>query len=254
MALPVVRVENLSFSYGNTAVLKDVNVEIYPGQITVIAGRSGCGKTTLLRNIVKLERPAAGRIELFGQRIDTLSEEAFGETRRRIGMLFQNGALLDSISVHDNIAIPLEQHTGLPPRLVRRIVDTKLSRVGLTGVSHLFPSALSGGMKKRAALARAMALDPEILFFDEPSAGLDPMTSKTLDALIGGLAEQFGITLVVVTHELISIRRIADHVLFLDDGEVLFDGTLEAAGSSCNQVVRDFFHADSRMAAGCEDN
>ena len=253
MAAAIVRIRDLNFSYGETEVLKNVNAEIYPGQITVIAGRSGCGKTTLLRNIVKLETPSSGSIELFGHEITSFSEKQFGEVRRRIGMLFQNGALLDSISVHDNIAIPLEQHTRLPPRLITRIVDTKLNRVGLHGVTHLFPSALSGGMKKRAALARAMALDPEILFFDEPSAGLDPMTSKTLDSLIIGMAERFGITLVAVTHELTSIRRIADHILFLDDGKVLFDGTLEEANACCDEVVYDFFHADRRRGLGCSD-
>ncbi|TVQ37927.1 MAG: ATP-binding cassette domain-containing protein [Spirochaetaceae bacterium] len=253
MARPIVRIRDLNFSYGDTPILKGINAEIYPGQITVIAGRSGCGKTTLLRNIVRLEIPTSGSIELFGHEITSYSEQAFGEVRRRIGMLFQHGALLDSISVHDNIAIPLEQHTRLPPRLITRIVDTKLNRVGLNGVTHLFPSELSGGMKKRAALARAMALDPEILFFDEPSAGLDPMTSKTLDALIIGMAQRFGITLVAVTHELTSIRRIADHILFLDDGEVRFDGTFEEANACCDEVVFDFFHADRRQGLGCVD-
>ncbi len=157
------------------------------------------------------------------------------------GVLFQNGALLNSVTVAENVAIPLEQHTKLPRKVMNRIIKVKLELVGLSHAINLLPSELSGGMKKRAALSRAIVMDPKILFCDEPSAGLDPVTSKNLDNLILKLKDQLNMTIVIVTHELASIHRIADHLIFLDQGKVLFEGDLQEAKSSDNSVVKDFF-------------
>ncbi len=237
----VLRVRNLRSHYGDVEVLHGVDATFSGGKITVVAGRSGCGKTTLLRNILRLINPTSGTIELFGRDISELDEDELITLRPRIGVLFQNGALLQSLTVGANIAVPLEQHTRLPADVIERIVLRKLELVELVGVERLMPSELSGGMRKRAALARTLALDPEIAFFDEPSAGLDPVTAASLDQLIVGLNRKLGITVIVVTHELNSIRRIADRMLFLDDGEAVFEGTLEEAETCEIESVRQFF-------------
>lgn len=235
------RVRRLRSHYGDVEVLHDVDATIPDGSITVVAGRSGCGKTTLLRSILRLIDSTSGTIELFGRDIGELEEDDLVELRPRIGVLFQNGALLQSMTVGANIAVPLEQHTRLPPDVIQRIVLRKLQLVELDGVEHLMPAELSGGMRKRAALARTLALDPEIVFFDEPSAGLDPVTAAALDRLIVGLSRKLGITVIVVTHELTSIRRIADRMLFIDEGRAVFEGTLHEAETCSVEPVRQFF-------------
>lgn len=237
----ILSVQGLNCHYEDTQVLFDVNASFRAGAITVIAGRSGCGKTTLLRNILRLEQPTSGRIEFFGSDISELDEDALMEIRPRLGVLFQNGALLQSMTVGQNVAIPLEQHTRLPEEIIARIVARKLQLVELTGVEDQMPSELSGGMRKRAALARTLALDPEIVLFDEPSAGLDPVTAAALDHLIVDLSRRLGITVVVVTHEVTSIRRIADQFLFIDSGRVRFEGPIGAALQSDIEPVKDFF-------------
>ncbi len=238
---PIIEIKNLNSGYEDVLVLKDVNLEIYPKQITTILGTSGCGKTTLLKHLIGLLEPFEGSIFLDGKNIVSIEEESMNNLLRKIGVLCQNGALLNSISVAENIAIPLEQHTSLSRDIIEHLIRLKLELVGLSDAYHLLPSELSGGMRKRAALARALALDPEILFADEPSAGLDPVTTASLDNLLISLQEQLGMTLVVVTHEVNSIKRIADRVVYLDDGRILFSGTLEEALRSSLPQLQAFF-------------
>jgi phospholipid/cholesterol/gamma-HCH transport system ATP-binding protein len=210
-----ITVKNLTMAYGNYTVMHSLNFAVGSREIKVIMGGSGCGKSTLLKHLIGLEPPEQGEIYYGDQAFQTGSESA-ERIRRRIGVSFQNGALWSSMTLEENVALPLQQYTGLSASEIREVVDFKLSLVGLAGFGHRYPSELSGGMQKRAGLARAIALDPHILFFDEPSAGLDPLSSRRLDDLILELRDALGATVVVVTHELASIFAIADTALFLD--------------------------------------
>jgi phospholipid/cholesterol/gamma-HCH transport system ATP-binding protein len=238
---PVISIRNLIAKYGDLTVLDDISVDIFPGEITVILGSSGCGKTTLLKNILRLVEPVSGSVKFWGEEILDLDDIQMEKILRKLGVLFQSGALLNSISVYENISIPLELHTKLPRPLIDRIIQVKLNLVNLSEALYKFPSELSGGMKKRAALARAIALDPQILFCDEPSAGLDPLTAASLDELILSLKKQLKMTIVVVTHELASIHRIADKIIFLEEGKMLFNGTLEEAKKAGIPQIDTFF-------------
>lgn len=235
-----IEIRNISASYGDTGVLRDISARIPREETTVIAGGSGSGKTTLLKHLIGLLKPTSGRILLNGRDICGMSEKELDEMRKKIGVSFQGSALLNSMTVGDNVALPIREHTRLKGSTIKIMVRMKLDLVGLSGFEHYYPSQLSGGMKKRASIARAIALDPEILFFDEPSAGLDPVTAAGIDELILKLNEVFKMTVVVVTHELQSIFTIAKHVIMLDLGEKIFEGSLEELRASDHPRVRMF--------------
>ncbi|MDA3886042.1 MAG: ATP-binding cassette domain-containing protein [Candidatus Delongbacteria bacterium] len=237
----VIEINNLIAKFDTKLILDNICLEIKKGEIFVILGSSGGGKTTLLKHIIGLIKPVSGTINIFGQEVTKMEIDKFDNTLKQIGVLFQGGALINSMKVWENIAIPLEQHTKLPPNIIRDLVKQKLSLVNLEHAFNLYPSELSGGMKKRVALARAIAMDPKILFFDEPSAGLDPITALELDELILDLKEKLGITLVIVTHELESIKRIADRIIYLQKGKCIFIGTLEEARAESIDEIDRFF-------------
>lgn len=235
-----IEIRNLSAHYGGRGVLKDITAYIPRNETTVVAGGSGSGKTTLLKHLIGLLKPSSGSILLNGKDICYMSEDELDEVRRKIGVSFQGSALLNSMTVGDNVALPIREHTRLQESTIRIMVRMKLDLVGLSGFESYFPSQLSGGMKKRASIARAIALDPDILFFDEPSAGLDPVTAAGIDELILKLKKVFKMTVVVVTHEIQSIFTIADHVIMLDFGEKIFEGGLEELKASDHPRVRMF--------------
>jgi phospholipid/cholesterol/gamma-HCH transport system ATP-binding protein len=213
---PVLRVENLNLTYGEYEVLSGVSFEVRDGSCLVVMGGSGCGKSTLLKSLVGLLEPAAGEVFFDSNNLWASGPEDREKILRGFGVLFQGGALWSSMNLLENVSLPLETYTELSNSEIARVAEYKLGLVGLSGYEEFYPSQLSGGMKKRAGLARAMALDPQILFFDEPSAGLDPLSSRRLDDLINELKESLGITFVVVSHELASIFEIADDSIFLD--------------------------------------
>ena len=240
-----VRLEHVSKAFGALRVLDDVSLEIPAGEATVVLGRSGTGKSVLLKHIVGLLHPDAGHVFLGDQDITALTPAALAIARRQIGFLFQNAALFDSITVGDNVAFPLRRHTRLPEAEVRARVEEKLAAVGLADAVARMPAALSGGMRKRAGLARAMALDPSVLLVDEPSAGLDPVTSEEIDDLLVRVKRERGTTLVVVTHNIPSARRIGDTLLFLHEGRVLARGTAAELERSDHDLVRQFMHSEA---------
>jgi len=215
---PVILVEGLTARFGDDVIFENVNFQVYRGEILVILGGSGCGKSTLLKHMIGLYRPAAGRVLVNGVDVNTDDDKELRRLRMGIGVLFQSGALFGSMTLAENLALPLQEYTDLSPADIELIVKMKLGLVQLAGYENHLPSEISGGMKKRAGLARAMALDPNVLFFDEPSAGLDPITSVELDNLINSINAGMGTTMVIVTHELESIFSIAHRVVILDKG------------------------------------
>ena len=235
-----IEVKGLVTHYGDREILRNISLSIPKGKTTVILGGSGCGKSTLLRHLIGLLKPTSGSILINGRDITAMNETELNEVRKKFGMLFQGAALLNSLSIADNVALPVKEHTRLEDSTIQIMVRMKLDLVGLSGFGGFFPSQLSGGMKKRAGIARAMALDPEIIFFDEPSAGLDPVTAAGLDELILKLRDIFKMTIVVVTHELLSIFMIADYVIMLDAGSVIFSGTLEELKASGQPRIKKF--------------
>src|SRR5437016_11830507 len=237
---PVISLRNLRVCYGEREILHGISFDVLPGETLVILGGSGSGKSTLLRTLVGLEKPSAGEIVIKGQDLAKASAAELDEIRRKIGMSFQGGALFGSMTVGENVALPLREHTRLEESTIEIILRLKLEQVGLQGFEYYMPSQLSGGMKKRAAVARALAMDPEILFFDEPSAGLDPIISAGIDQLILELKRAFHMTIIVVTHELASAFLIADRMLLIDKGNVVALGTTEEMRSSIQPRVRQF--------------
>ena len=224
-SVPVIVTKDLVKAFGSQTVLSGVNLEVKPGETLVIMGGSGCGKSTLLRLLIGSLQPTAGRISLFGQDLSKLDEDGLDALRRRFGILFQSGALFQSMTLAENVALPLQEHTDLDSNIIEIQVKIKLELVGLREHAEKLPSEISGGMKKRAGLARALSLDPQILFYDEPSAGLDPVTSAEIDQLIVDLTRKLGVTSVVVTHEMDSAFTIADRMVMLDKGRVLKIGS-----------------------------
>ncbi len=237
-----IEIRDLVTHYGDREILRDVSFSIPRGRTTVILGGSGCGKSTLLKHLIGLLRPTKGAILINGMDITVMKEEELNGVRKRMGVLFQGAALLNSMTLADNVALPIREHTRLEESTIQIMVRMKLDLVGLSGFEDFYPSQLSGGMKKRAGIARAMALDPEFLFLDEPSAGLDPVTAAGLDELILKLRNVFKMTIVAVTHELSSLYTIADHVVMLDRGQVIFKGSLEGLRASDDPRIRGFLN------------
>jgi phospholipid/cholesterol/gamma-HCH transport system ATP-binding protein len=240
--MDIIRVRRLDAGYDGVPVLRGLDFTIATGRITVIVGESGSGKSTLLKTLIGLIPPLAGEIDLAGETVDFGSERALDRLYRRIGVLYQNSALLNSLSLYDNVALPIRMHhRDWSATKEAELVRTMLNRVGLRDCEQKMPYELSGGMRKRAALARAMVLEPGLIFCDEPSAGLDPITASGLDELLRGLQTDHGVTFVVVTHELRSIARIADRVLLLRGGKVVFDGEYADVAASGDSYVQAFF-------------
>jgi phospholipid/cholesterol/gamma-HCH transport system ATP-binding protein len=235
-----ISVRDLRVRYGTREILHGVNFEVPAGETLVIMGGSGCGKSTLLRTLVGLELPSEGEIWIQGKNFAGMSGAQRDELRKKMGMSFQSGALFGSMTVGENVALPLREHTPLDESTIDIVVRLKLDQVGLSGFENYMPAQLSGGMKKRAAIARALAMDPEILFFDEPSAGLDPIIAAGLDELILKLKKAFRITIVVVTHELASAFLIADRMILLDKGVVVAKGTPQELQQNTGPRVRQF--------------
>ncbi|MDH4099711.1 MAG: ABC transporter ATP-binding protein [Nitrospirota bacterium] len=235
-----IEVKNLVTHYGDRMILKEVSFEVPRGKTTVILGGSGCGKSTLLKHLISLLKPTSGQILFDGQDVTVMNERELLDVRKRTGVLFQGSALLNSLTVGGNVALPIREHTKLEESTIDIMIRMKLDLVGLSQFADFYPSQLSGGMKKRAGIARAMALDPEFLFLDELSAGLDPVRAAGLDDLLIKLRDAFKVTIVVVTHELPSVFKIADHVVMLDRGEVLYTGPLDGLMASEHPRIRMF--------------
>lgn len=241
---PIIEVRNVTVGYGDTPILQDVSFDVFQGEVFAILGGSGCGKTTLFKVMTGLLEPLSGEVFIEGEKVLPVLDGGTNPLLRKIGVLFQSGALFSSMTVAENVAVPINQHTDLNQQATELLVALKLSEVGLAGYEGFLPSEISGGMQKRAALARAMALDPKILFFDEPSAGLDPVTSAKLDEMIVRINLGLGTTMVIVTHELASIFNIAQRVILLDREEknIIAEGVpKDLMEHSRDPRVRDFF-------------
>ncbi|MEO8672637.1 MAG: ATP-binding cassette domain-containing protein [Tahibacter sp.] len=244
--IPLIEVDQLEAWYGKRCILNGVDFRVDAGEIRVIMGGSGSGKSTLLRHLLGLQRPVSGRVRLLGVDLGTANAQALQVLRRQIGVSFQGGALLTSLSVGENVALPLREHTRLDENTIRIMSRLKLEVVNLGGFQDLMPSQLSGGMVKRAALARALVMDPKLLFFDEPSAGLDPVVSAELDELILRLRDALRMTIVVVTHELESAFKIADTITVLDQGQILMTGSAKAVRDADNERIQDLLNRRPR--------
>ncbi|MBG0775544.1 MAG: ATP-binding cassette domain-containing protein [Desulfovibrionaceae bacterium] len=235
-----IRLEDLSVGYEEKVVLSGVNAVLPAGRITMILGGSGHGKSTLLRHMLGLNRPSRGRIVMGGRDLFALDNRDFRRARRRIGVLFQDGALLGSMTLGQNVGLPLKEHTGLDKRTIEEVVRYKLELVGLEEFYDYYPSQLSGGMRKRAGLARAIVMDPPIIFCDEPTSGLDPINSAQMDQLLLDTRRRYDVTIVVVSHDLESLRSIAEHVLVVNDGKLAFQGSIDELRATGDPYLRRF--------------
>jgi phospholipid/cholesterol/gamma-HCH transport system ATP-binding protein len=238
--MPLVELRNLHKRFGRLVVLNGVSLDIHEGQSVVVIGASGTGKSVLLKHIVGLLRPDRGEVWFDGRRVDEMRERDLVAVRKQFGFLFQMGALFDSLTVEENIAFPVVEHTRMPTAEVAHVVEEKLRLVGLPGVGKKMPAELSGGQRKRVALARAIAMGPRVILYDEPTTGLDPITANAINRLIRSLQRRLGITSIVVTHDIQSAFQVADRVAFLHEGRILFEGTVQEAQSSQEQLLREF--------------
>lgn len=236
----MIKISNLKKFFGPKRVLDGVDLEIDKGKITVIIGRSGEGKSVLIKHIIGLLHPDDGQIFLEGQEISSMSERDWGEVRKRFGMLFQGAALFDSMTVGENVGFPLKEHTDLADEDIMKIVGEKLRRVGLVGVEHMMPAELSGGMKKRVGLARAIVMDPEIVLFDEPTTGLDPIMSDSIADLVLDTQRSLQTTYILITHDIPFTYKIADKIAMLHEGRIIEQGSVEEMKKNTNPVVRQF--------------
>ena len=239
---PLIEVTNLTTHYGSRQILHGISLTVNKGEVMVIMGGSGSGKSTLLRHLIGLERPTSGCVKLLGQDMGNMTEQEMTQFYRKVGVAFQGGALFSSMTVGENIMLPLREHTKLDQKTMEIMVRLKLEVVNLAGFEYLMPSELSGGMLKRAAFARAVIMDPVLLFCDEPSAGLDPVVSSSLDELILRLRDALDMTIVVVTHELESAFRIADQITVLDKGDILTIGSVDEVRASDNNRIQDLLN------------
>lgn len=247
---PIIEIRHLHTRFGNAVVHEDVNLVVQRGEIFALAGSSGCGKSTLLREIIQLQQPESGSIKVFGCEVQGMRGDQAATMRRRIGVLFERGALFSALTVAENVGMPLLEHTELSNELIDEIVAIKIDLVGLPeSAGAKYPAELSGGMRKRAALARAIALDPELLILDEPTAGLDPLSASSLDELVRHLKELLGLTILMITHDLDLLWGVADRVAILGEGHVLGEGTMEELSKSEHPMVREYFYGPRGRAA-----
>lgn len=240
----IIELKDVYKKFGERQVLGGVSLKVYKGETLVIMGGSGCGKSTVLRHMIGAIRPDSGDVFMKGQNLAGLGEDGLDAFRRKFGVLFQAGALLDSLSVKENVCMPLREHTKLDDNIINIMVKMKLELVGLRGFEDLMPAQLSGGMKKRVGLARAIVMDPEIIFYDEPTAGLDPIVAGVIDKLILDLSNKLSITSVVVTHDMNSVFRIADRIAMLHEGRIIQVGTKEEFRNTANAMVKQFVHGE----------
>ena len=250
MSDAVIEIERLNTSFGKAVVHRDVGFSVARGEIFALVGASGCGKSTLLRETIVLQRPQSGSIRVFGQQVVGMDDEAALALRRRWGVMFERGALFSALTVSENVSMVLEEHTDLGPALRAEVAALKIALTGLPpDAGPKYPSELSGGMRKRAALARAMALDPELLFLDEPTAGLDPLSATGIDELVRHLRDALGLTIMLVTHDLDLLWRAADRVAVLGDGRILGIGTMNELSKSDDALIREYFYGPRGRAA-----
>lgn len=248
--MKIIQTQNLKKSFGNKPVLRGVDIDVNQGEKLVIIGRSGCGKSVLLKHLVKLLIPDEGTITVYGKDLATISKQDLFETRRRFGYLFQGAALFDSMTVGENVGLPLVENFDFSGKEIKHRVSEKLEMVGLPGIENLRPSELSGGMKKRVGLARAIVTDPDVILYDEPTTGLDPVMSDAIDSLINDLAARLKVTSVVITHDMASVQKVADRIVMLHEGHVHYEGTPAGLFESSDVVVEHFV---SRISADDEE-
>jgi phospholipid/cholesterol/gamma-HCH transport system ATP-binding protein len=238
-------------SFGERRVFEGINLRVKQGEVLAIVGGSGSGKSTLMRQLALLLTPTAGSVTVFGTRVSDMEAFRTNALRRHLGVMFQNGALFGDLTVLENVSVPLQEHTKLSTPLIEQIAMLKIALAGLEpDAGALYPSQLSGGMRKRVAVARGIALDPDVLFLDEPSSGLDPISADAMDELVLQLKETLGLTVILVTHDMDSLWRVADRILLLSDGRVAAEGTIKELVESSNVVAREFFHSRRGRASG----
>jgi phospholipid/cholesterol/gamma-HCH transport system ATP-binding protein len=246
----IIEITNLCTRFGTAVVHDNVNLSVQRGEIFALAGASGCGKSTLLREIILLHRPQSGSIRVFGQEVLEMDDEAALSFRKSWGVMFERGALFSSLTVSENVGLPMREHTHMSEALIDELAAVKIAMAGLPpSAGAKYPAELSGGMRKRAALARAMALDPVLLFLDEPTAGLDPLSANGFDELVLHLKQSLGLTIMMVTHDLDLLWRVADRVAILGEGKVLGVGTMTELAESTHPVIREYFYGPRGRAA-----